>query len=148
MVEPFSNREQGSSILAKLTEVNDIYTNQYLAMASNGSSAFLAQKRTLEEKLARMAHQVSAKNEIIETYDREYLDRKTHETPFSFWRLRGLSTLQDWVLFIFFFIYALICLALLTVTLYTQNVVYNFIIMLIVSFSIGVILVGTIVRFA
>jgi len=132
----------------KLTQVTDIYTNRYLTLQSNGNSVIVAQKKKLEETLARMTSQLQEKNHIIETYDREYLDRKIHDTPFTFWRLRGFSTLQDWVLFIFFFIYALICLALLTVTLYTPNKLYNFVIILITSFSIGVILVGTIVRFA
>lgn len=67
----------------------------------------------------------------------------------SFWRLRGVSTLQDWVLIVFFFIYGIISLTLVVmVVMLGKSPVFNGFMLLAVSIILGIMIMGVIVRFA
>lgn len=143
----FSNKAQGSSMLDSLNKISSMYTDQYLTVQSS-QGIYMEQKEKLTYIVNDMQKKINAKNDIIATYDRELQDRNAVSTPYTFWRVRGVSTLQDWVLFTFFSVYGAICLFLLFLSTRSEYAAYNFVVMLLCSFSLGVVIVGTIVRFA
>jgi len=86
---------------------------------------------------------------ISDTYDREYQDRVVDKPLSGFWRSRGVTTLQDWVLFFFFVIYAVLSLFFTGVAFTTStNPIFNSFMILATSFSLGVMITAVIVRFA
>lgn len=134
-------------MLDNLNRIGSLYTDKYLTLGSS-QGIYTAQKAKLTDTLNALEKQIDGKNDVISTYDRELKDRMSVGTPYTFWRLRGLSTLQDWVLFSFFVVYGLVCLAILILALRTEYPIYNLIVSLLCSLSFGVVLMGTIVRFA
>jgi hypothetical protein len=134
-------------MLDSLNKINSMYTDKYLTLGSS-QSIYTPQKQKLENTLHSIEKQIDAKNDIISTYDRELQDRNNIRRPFTFWTLRGISTLQDWVLLCFFFIYSLICLFIMFLSLNTTYPFYSLFVTLLCSIVVGVIIMGTIVRFA
>lgn len=134
-------------MLDSLNKISSMYTDKYLTLGSS-QGIYTAQKKKLQDTLHSIEKQIDAKSDVISTYDRELQDRMAVVTPYTFWRLRGLSTLQDWVLFSFFFIYGLICLSIVILAFRTEYPAYNIVVTLLFSGSFAVILMGTIVRFA
>lgn len=143
----YDNKARGSAMLDSLTKVNSMYTDKYLTVGSS-QGIYTAQKQKLEDTLNSLQRQINAKNDMITTYDRELKDRNATGTVYTFWRLRGLSTLQDWVLFSFFVVYGLITLFLVFLALRSQYAAYTVAVTLFSSFSLAVIIMASIVRFA
>jgi hypothetical protein len=143
----YDNKAQGSSMLDSLSKVKSLYTDKYLTVGSS-QGIYTAQKEKLVATLNNIKKQIAAKNDAISTYDRELQDRNEVGTPFTFWRIRGVSTLQYWILFSFFFVYGLITLALIVVSARTQYPLYNIVVVLLCSISAAVLIMATIVRFA
>ena len=143
----FDSKVQGSGMLANLAYIGSLYRDKYLTLGSS-MGIYGQQKAELQDTLASLNTKIKLKNSALSTYEREYLDRKKIEQPFTFWRLRGVSTLQDWVLFIFFAIYGIICATALLITFTSDYPLYNFAIVLIGSVAVGVMITATIVRFA
>lgn len=143
----YSNKDQGSAMLASLAKIDSLYRDKYLTLESS-QGIYTEQKQKLQDSLDAIQKQIDLKGDTIATYNREYIDRKTAETPFTFWRLRGISTLQDWVLLIFFSIYGIICLTILAATLTLGSPLYYFGLTLVGSIAIGIMMVATIARFA
>lgn len=143
----FSNQAAGAAMLSTLNNIGSMYTDKYLTLGSS-QGIYTAQKKKLQATLNSIQKQINAKNDSVNTYDRELQDRMAVSTPFNFWRTYGLSTLQDWVLFTFFFIYLLIALFLIMLGLKSQYPLYSFMVVFLSSFGLGVVLVGIIVRFA
>jgi hypothetical protein len=135
--------------LQKLLEsTRDTYNNTYSTQLSNSGSSNV-QLTGLEQTLVQLRAKLANVRKISDTYDREYLDRLADKPLNSFWRLRGVSTLQDWVLLIFFLIYGIISLSLVVaVVMFSSAPVFNGVMLLGASFSIAVMIVGVIVRFA
>ncbi len=134
-------------MLDRLTKVGSMYTNQYLSVSSS-QGIYTAQKKKLEATLNSLEKQIDAKNDTIRTYDQELKDRNAVSRPYTFWRLRGLSTLQDWVLFSFFVVYGLVTLFLAGLSLRSEFPLYSISIVLLSSFSLAVVIMASIVRFA
>jgi len=86
-------------MLDRLSKVGSMYTNQYLSVSSS-QGIYTAQKKKLEATLNSLEKQIDAKNDTIRTYDQELKDRNAVSRPYTFWRLRGLSTLQDCCLWV------------------------------------------------
>ena len=143
----FSNKDQANGMLANLDTIKSLYRDKYLTLGSS-MGIYGTQKAKLQDTVNSLNTKLNLKNGAISTYQREYLDRKTIEMPFTFWRLRGVSTLQDWVLFVFFAIYGIFCITFLLITFTTEYMLYNFVLVLIASITIGTMIVATIVRFA
>jgi hypothetical protein len=143
----YDNKAQGSAMLDRLTKVGSMYTNQYLSVSSS-QGIYTAQKKKLEATLNSLEKQIDAKNDTIRTYDQELKDRNAVSRPYTFWRLRGLSTLQDWVLFSFFVVYGLVTLFLAGLSLRSEFPLYSISIVLLSSFSLAVVIMASIVRFA
>ncbi len=69
-----------------------------------------------QEKLAGQLSVLKAEHALIkqaaDTYDKDFIDRaETGRGAIGFWARRGVATLQDWVLLLFFAVYGV---ALLT----------------------------------
>jgi len=96
---------------------------------------------TLKAKLAKV-------KSISDTYDREYLDRMSDKKS-SFLHSWGISTLQDWVLLIFFILYTIISLGLVAIVYMTSRYsVFGAFFVAISAVTVGTLIVATIVRFA
>jgi len=134
-------------MLDRLSKVGSMYTNQYLSVSSS-QGIYTAQKKKLEATLNSLEKQIDAKNDTIRTYDQELKDRNAVSRPYTFWRLRGLSTLQDWVLFSFFVVYGLVTLFLAGLSLRSDFPLYSISMVLLSSFSLAVVIMASIVRFA
>jgi hypothetical protein len=143
----YDNKAQGSAMLDSLAKVNSMYTDKYLTVGSS-QGIYTAQKQKLQDTLNSLQKQINAKNDMITTYDRELQDRNAVGSPYTFWRLRGLSTLQDWVLFSFIVVYGLVTLFLVLLALGSQYAMYSVSVTLFSSFSLAVIIMASIVRFA
>jgi len=143
----YSNKDKGTAMLDELAKIDSMYRDKYLTLGSS-QGIYTGQKQKLQNSLDAIQKQIDLKGDTIATYNREYIDRKTAETPFTFWRLRGISTLQDWVLLIFFSMYGIICLTILAATLTLNSPIYYFGLTLLGSIMIGIMMVATIARFA
>ena len=134
-------------ITANLNSIMDAYTNTYLTLSSS-QGIYKPQMEKLHDTLHSLEKQNDAKDDVINTFNQELLDRNAVKKPFTFWMLRGVSTLQDWVLLAFFSMYALICLFIFILAIQAENGVVLGFMFLMASFCIGVVIVGAIVRFA
>ena len=123
------------------------YTNTYLTLKSS-QGIYAPQMPKLQDTLHSIQKQIDSKDDVINTFNQELLDRNAVKKPFTFWILRGVSTLQDWVLLAFFSVYALISLFICMLALQAENGVVLALMFLLSSFCIGVVIVGVIVRFA
>lgn len=136
------------SLQKLLQSTRDSYNNTYTRQISNAGSSN-TQLSGLEANLVQLRAKLASLRKISDTYDREYLDRMTDKPLNSFWRLRGVSTLQDWVLIVFFFIYGIISLTLVVmVVMLGKSPVFNGFMLLAVSIILGIMIMGVIVRFA
>jgi hypothetical protein len=136
------------SLQKLLQSTRDSYNNTYTRQISNAGSSN-TQLSGLEANLVQLRAKLASLRKISDTYDREYLDRMTDKPLNSFWRLRGVSTLQDWVLMLFFFIYGIISLTLVVmVVMLGKSPVFNGFMLLAVSIILGIMIMGVIVRFA
>jgi hypothetical protein len=94
----------------KLLRAQHMYNDVYKTIRS---SANTIQHSNLYAKVSAMKLELSEMKNKTEVYDRQYLDfAETGNKP-TIWQLRGLSTTQDWVLFLFFTVYGLFVLGLL-----------------------------------
>ena len=143
----YNNKAQGTAMLDMLRQIGSMYTDKYLTLGSS-QGIYTAQQQKLQATLNSIKKQINEKDDAVNTYDRELQDRKMFQKPFTFWRLRGVSTLQDWVLFIFFIIYACITLFLILLSLRSQYPLYGITVVLLSAVSLAVVIMGTIVRYA
>jgi len=143
----YDSKAQGSSMLDSLSKVKSLYTDKYLTLGSS-QGIYKGQKDKLIATLKNIKQQIAAKNDSITTYDRELQDRNAIGSPFTIWRINGVSTLQDWILFSFFFVYGLITLFLMIIAMRSPYALYSVVVTLLCSFSLAVVIMGTIVRFA
>ena len=84
-----------------------------------------------------------------ETYNREFLDRSAGRGSQSFFQKFGISTPQDWLFFMFFLSYAIICISVLIFTVMNSKTpVFAAMVVLAVSFIIGVMMTAVIINIA
>lgn len=139
--------EQATSIDRLLTEVNDLYTNTYSRQVS-GSGNSHTQLGELGNEVVSLKAKLERLKTVSDTYDREYLDRMEEKPLGGFWRSRGVSTLQDWVLLSFFVIYTFITIGL--IILAVMNVTYPLMYVVfisLISFVMGIMIAAVLVRF-
>ena len=137
------------------TEVNTLLNstaanaNTILTRLKASGNTVVSQADSISEQADHLRNTLSDIRKDAETYNQEFLDRlHTTGTP-GFTKLRGLTTLQDWVLFFFYIMYAIICIGItifaVSVTrykLYAATVVIAF------SVMIGCMMTAVIIRFA
>jgi hypothetical protein len=147
---PEDNKARGSAMLDNLNNIGNMYTNTYLSLKASpsGTNQNSLQIEKLQATLHSIQRKINSKEDIISTYEREFKDRYELESPFTFWRARGVSTLQDWILLSFFLVYGLVCLSFVALCFNTQYMIYNIIIVSLCCFVIGILLAAIIVRFA
>ena len=85
---------------------------QYLSLQQS-STSLTSQNSTLATELTQLKAKLAGIQKQNETYDREFLDRSAGKKNYGMFRRNGITTLQDWILFLFFVGYALICLIVL-----------------------------------
>ena len=85
---------------------------QYLSLQQS-STSLTSQNSTLAAELTQLKAKLAGIQKQNETYDREFLDRSAGKKNYGMFRRNGITTLQDWILFLFFVGYALICLIVL-----------------------------------
>jgi len=85
---------------------------QYLTLQQS-STSLTSQNNTLAAELTQLKAKLAGIQKQNETYDREFLDRSAGKKNYGMFRRNGITTLQDWILFLFFVGYALICIIVL-----------------------------------
>ena len=114
---------------------------------SNNSSG--AQLGSIENNIIALKAKLASVQQAADTYDREYMDRTVDKPLNNMWRTRGITTLQDWVLFLFFVLYGILTLALIGLIIRNMpNPLMPVLMVLILSVSIGIMISAVIVRFA
>jgi hypothetical protein len=140
-----------TSTLATLQAVNDMFINEYMTQVSNGGS-LSNQSNGLDDQVLTLKAKLAKVKSISDTYDREYLDRMSEKKSgrqTTFWGSWGVSTLQDWVLLIFFVLYTIISLGLIAIVFMTSRYsVFGAFFVAVSMVTIGTLIVATIVRFA
>lgn len=140
--------QQATSIDRLLTEVNDMYTNTYSTQVSGSVANSQVQLGELDNEVISLKAKLERLKTVSDTYDREYLDRMEEKPLGGFWRSRGVSTLQDWVLLSFFVLYTFITIGL--IVLAVMNVTYPLIYVVfisLISFVTGIMIAAVLVRF-
>ena len=147
---PEDNKARGSAMLDNLNNIGSMYTNTYLSLqrSASASTQNSLQTKKLQATVDSLQRKIDSTNDIISTYEREFKDRYELESPFTFWRKQGVSTLQYWILLSFFLMYGLVCLCLIGLCFNTQYMFYNIIIVTLCSFVVVILLAAIIVRFA
>jgi len=130
-----------------LRSVNDIFTNTYSTQVSNSANS-IAQLTGLQQNVTTLKARLANVKKVSDTYDREYQDRIVDKPLSGFWRSRGVTTLQDWVLFLFFVVYTAVSLTLVSIAFGTQGGAFNAFVVFAAAFSMGVMITAVIVRFA
>jgi hypothetical protein len=140
---------QATATLGLLNSTKDIYTNKYLTQNSNSKSSN-SQLSSLNQQVKTLKAKLANVKNISDTYDREYQDRLVDKPLSGFWRARGIITLQDWVLFFFFVVYAIIGVGLTAIAAASSatNGFFNGFVVGSVAFCFGVMISATIMRFA
>lgn len=138
---------QITSTQSMLQTVDDLFNNKYSTQVSNGGS-LKSQSTDLDDTVIALKAKLAKVKSISDTYDREYLDRMTTKKV-SFWQSRGISTLQDWILLIFFVLYTIISISLIgMVFMLNKYSVFSILLMVGALGMLGTLFVGVIVRFA
>ena len=139
---------QKEVILKMIDSISDRFIAYNEAKARSAMS--VNQNEALQNTIINLKSKLANLKTMADTYDREYLDRMADKPLSGFARSRGISTLQDWVLLLFFIMYAIISIgmALLVVTSNGPNAMFNGLMIVTFSFSLGVMLTAAIVRFA
>ena len=110
------------------------------------SKSLVTQSTGLQSEVQSLKAKLANVKKVSDTYDREFLDRSAVKVPFGFWQSRGVSTLQDWVFFLFFISYAVICMCIFAVAVQKSAVAASLVV--IVSIILGIMMSLVIVMFA
>jgi len=129
----------------KLVQAQHMYNDIYKTIKSLPSSI---QQSNLAMKVAAMKLELAEMKNMTEVHDREYVDlAQTGKKP-TVLQLHGLSTVQDWVLFLFFTVYGLFVLGLLiAVGMSGQNVVMGLFSVTLGSLVFGIMISTIIMRY-
>ena len=139
--------QQATTIDRLLTEVNDLYTNTYSRQVS-GSGNSHTQLGELDNEVVSLRAKLERLKTVSDTYDREYLDRMEEKPLGGFWRSRGVSTLQDWVLLSFFALYTFITIGLIILAVMNTTYPLTYVVFIsLISFVMGIMISAVLVRF-
>lgn len=146
----------------RLADVQRLYTEHSAANSMESDSTI--QQGELNTKLVTLKAKLSSVQRVSDTYDREYLDRMA-DRKISFWQLRGISSMQDWILFFFFLLYAIVSVGIAAMVYMNSRTfngsigsksgflrpmapMFNVLMVLGSAFVIGIMITATLVRFA
>jgi ribosome-binding ATPase YchF (GTP1/OBG family) len=91
---------QKEVILKMLDSVKDRFS-RYDELRQRSATS-IDQNDELNNTIVNLKSKLANIKTAADTYDREYLDRMADKPLSGFARSRGISTLQDWVLLLFF----------------------------------------------
>ncbi len=136
------------------TRVNELLTtaqvrNGVLTEISRNMNTEVAQSNTISAQARHLKNVLSDVQKDAETYNQEFLDHLHNGEKPGFMKLRGVSSLQDWILFYFYIMYAIlsICMLILAISV-TRYKVYAAVIVIAYSLMIGTMMTAVIIRFA
>lgn len=110
------------------------------------SKSLVSQSNTMQSEVQNLKAKLANVKKVSDTYDREFLDRSAVKAPFGFWQSRGVSTLQDWVFFMFFVSYGIICMCIFAVAVQKSAMAATLV--LVVSIIVGIMMSLVVVMFA
>ena len=118
--------------------------NQY-TVAQTASGALRNQNKALQSEVESLSTKLSHIKMAGDTYDREFLDRSAGKQD-GVLRRYGLTTLQDWLFFIFFLAYAIIAFSFIGYTVSQSGIAVGAIVAA-VTLIIGVMMSAVMMRF-
>ena len=128
------------------TTTTDIF-QQYIGL-QRSSTSLTRQNSTLAAELTSLKAKLAGIHKQNETYDREFLDRSAGKKNYGIFRRNGIVTLQDWLLFLFFVGYALICVIVIMYYVLNKQITTYYLLMGIVVCTIfGIMMSAVIIRF-
>jgi Flp pilus assembly protein TadB len=102
----------------------------------------------IQAKLHSLNTKLANVKKVGDTYDREFIDRSAGKNNMGFFRRRGITTLQDWILFFFFLSYAIICIIIVIYsTAMSTRKIITFGMTVTISLVVGVMLSAMLMRF-
>jgi len=136
------------------TEVNSLLAttesrNIVLTELTTNMDTEVTQSITISAKARQLQTVLSDVQKNAETYNQEFLDHLHNGEKPGFMKLRGVSSLQDWVLFYFYILYAVlsVCILILAIAV-TRYKVYAAATVIAFSLMIGSMMTAVIIRFA
>jgi len=136
-----------STALAMLNITTTNLFQQYTAAQTAGSS-LTGQNTQLQAEVGLLNAKLANVKKAGDTYDREFIDRSAGKATVGFARRHGITTLQDWLLLIFFVSYAIICICILFYTVAaSQNKLFAGAMVLMTSVIFGVMMSAVVMRF-
>lgn len=133
-----------------LNMLNNTATNifQQYTTVQKSSISITNQSDGLNAELIGLQSKLKNIEKQSETYDREFLDRSAGKSNHNVFRRNGITTLQDWLLFIFFIAYAVISLSIIIYIIsVSTSKLYVGIMGIALSVVFGVMMSGVIIRF-
>jgi hypothetical protein len=129
----------------ELLQIQHMYNDTYKTLLSSPDKI---QQSNLAMKVKAMRTRLQEMKMETEAYDRQYVDVSHSGKKPTIWQRNGLSTAQDWVLFLFFTVYGLFVVGLLiAVGLSGGNVMANTFITLLGAFLFGIMASVIIMRY-
>jgi hypothetical protein len=120
---------------------------QYQA-GQTASATLRSQSSVLQAKLDSLNTKLANVKKAGDTYDREFIDRSAGKNNMGFFRRKGITTLQDWILFFFFLSYSLICIIIVIYsTAMSTRKIITFGMTVTISLVVGVMLSAVVMRF-
>jgi hypothetical protein len=119
----------------------DLYT-QYSQLKGTQADAINNNKILTSQKV-NLTNKLEALRTEADTLNQEYLDRSQGGSPTLLQRY-GLSTQQDWILFLFFFSYGFMCLVFIIFILQRSAAkMQGVVIFIMIAVVIGITIAGT-----
>ena len=121
---------------------------QYVA-AQNAAKSVTSQNNGLQAQVLSLKAKLADVKKSGDTYDREFMDRSATPAGRGVFSKRGITTLQDWLFFLFFVAYGIISLSVLAFTvMVSREKVFAGLMVFIVAAVVGVMMSAVIMRFA
>ncbi|NBV77987.1 hypothetical protein EBR66_07515 [bacterium] len=143
------------SFPARYTAAKNMLTNtvqnlfdQY-TIAQKTSASLVTQQNELQVKVNALKAKQKAVTSAVDTYDREFIDRSAGKRTRSYFQQHGIHTLEDWLFFLFFVFYGLICVSLFgLVVYYSKDKLSAGIKVVLISVILAIMIAGVMTRFA
>lgn len=121
---------------------------QYVATQA-ASTSLTSQNSSLQAEVTSLNAKLVNIKKVGDTYEREFLDRSATPEKRGIFNRNGITTLQDWLLFMFFILYGIICLTLIVFTVYvSREKLYAGTMVFTITFVLGIMIAAIVMRFA
>lgn len=157
ILQPPAIQPQNASIAfpARFTAANSMLTStvpnlfhQYTSAQKNAAS-LVSQNNALQVKVRELKATLKNIKGATDTYDQEFTDRSAGKRTLSYFQQHGIKTMQDWLFFLFFVFYAMVCISIFSIMVFNaKDKLTTGVMVLISSFIFGVMIAGMMMRFA